>query len=136
MKLMSILSAETKAALGVRPKPQPKPVLPARLARRRGVIPSKLLAFEAMVERNRIGSEVRRWMRQEVPEHRLAVDIISQDILDDASKRVLRFRESPTVAVPLAAALNFQTYMPRSARRPFGELRASAEAALVPHIQG
>jgi hypothetical protein len=128
MKLMSILSAETKAALGVRPKP----ALPARLARRRGVIPPKLLAFEGVVARNRVDKDVRRWLRAELPAHRLNARTFSTEVLDDAVVRLMIYKEAPADALVLAAAFRIMEY--RTA--PFGALRASASKALGQSLGG
>ena len=132
MKLISILPAETKAALGVRPKPQPKPALPARLARRRGVIPPKLLAFEGVVARNHVDKDVRRWLRAELPEHCLNARAFSTEVLDDAVVRLLIYKEAPADALVLAAAFRIMEY--RTA--PFGALRASASKALGQSLGG
>jgi hypothetical protein len=132
MKLMSILSAETKAALGVRPKRQPKPALPARLARRRGVIPPKLLAFEGVVARNHVDKDVRRWLRAELPEHCLNARAFSTEVLDDAVVRLLIYKEAPADALVLAAAFRIMEY--RTA--PFAALRASASKALGQSLGG
>ena len=132
MKLMSILSAETKAALGVRPKRQPKPALPARLARRRGVIPPKLLAFEGVVARNHVDKDVRRWLRAELPAHCLNARTFSTEVLDDAVVRLLIYKEAPADALVLAATFRIMEY--RSA--PFAALRASASKALAQSLGG
>ena len=131
MKLISILPEETKAALGVRPKRQPRPPLPQRLAHRRGVIPPKLLAFEGVIERNRVDKEVRRWLRAELPGHHLSAKVFSEDVLDEAVRRLMVYGDKPADALVLSAAFCIMPY--RSAA--FADLRASAATALAPHIK-
>ena len=130
MKLMSILSEKTKAALGVRPKRQPRPPLPERLAHRKGVIPPKLLAFEGAIERNRVDKEVRRWLRSELPEHHLSAQVLSDDVLNEAVRRLMVYGDKPADALVLSASFCIMPY--RSAA--FADLRASAATALAPHI--
>ena len=125
MKLISILTPEEKAALGVQPKRQAK-VIPARLADHKGFIPPKLLAFEGIVARNHVDKDVRRWLRAELPAHCLNARTFSTEVLDDAVVRLLIYKEAPADALVLAAAFRIMEY--RTA--PFAALRASASKAL------
>jgi hypothetical protein len=133
MKLISVITPEEKAALGVRPKRAAK-AIPARLADRKGFIPPKLLAFESMIEHNHVGSEIRRWIRSEIPGHRLSVDVISADILDHASRRVMHFNEKPLDALATSAAIHLNPYMVCQGREEVTALRRSAAAALQQHV--
>ena len=131
MKLISILTPEEKAALGVQPKRQAK-VIPARLADHKGFIPPKLLAFEGIVARNHVDKDVRRWLRAELPAHCLNARAFSTEVLDDAVVRLLIYKEAPADALVLAAAFGIMEY--RSA--PFAALRASASKALAQSLGG
>ena len=131
MKLISILTPEEKAALGVQPKRQAK-VIPARLADHKGFIPPKLLAFEGIVARNHVDKDVRRWLRAELPAHCLNARTFSTEVLDDAVVRVLIYKEAPADALVLAAAFRIMEY--RTA--PFAALRASASKALGQSLGG
>jgi hypothetical protein len=131
MKLISILTPEEKAALGVQPKRQAK-VIPARLADRKGFIPPKLLAFEGIVARNHVEKDVRRWLRAELPAHCLNARTFSTEVLDDAVVRLMIYKEAPADALVLAATFRIMEY--RSA--PFAALRASASKALSQSLGG
>jgi hypothetical protein len=135
MKLISVLTPQEKAALGVRPKLQAK-ALPARLAGQKGFISPKLLTFESMVERNRIGSELRRWMRQTWPDHRFAAEVLSENILDHAGRRVMHFKEKPLEALATSAAIHLHLRAFGSQEDSFkmDALKASAVKALEPHV--
>jgi hypothetical protein len=131
MKLISILTPEEKAALGVQPKRQAK-VIPARLADRKGFIPPKLLAFEGIVARNHVDKDVRRWLRAELPAHCLNARTFSTEVLDDAVVRLMIYKEAPADALVLAATFRIMEY--RTA--PFAALRASASKALGQSLGG
>ena len=131
MKLISILTPEEKAALGVQPKRQAK-VIPARLADHKGFIPPKLLAFEGIVARNHVEKDVRRWLRAELPAHCLNARTFSTEVLDDAVVRLMIYKEAPADALVLAAAFRIMEY--RTA--PFAALRASASKALSLSLGG
>ena len=131
MKLISILTPEEKAALGVQPKRQAK-VIPARLADHKGFIPPKLLAFEGIVARNHVEKDVRRWLRAELPAHCLNARTFSTEVLDDAVVRLMVYKEAPADALVLAATFRIMEY--RSA--PFAALRASASKALSQSLGG
>ena len=131
MKLISILTPEEKAALGVQPKRQAK-VIPARLADRKGFIPPKLLAFEGIVARNHVDKDVRRWLRAELPAHCLNARTFSTEVLDDAVVRLMVYKEAPADALVLAATFRIMEY--RTA--PFAALRASASKALGQSLGG
>jgi len=131
MKLISILTPEEKAALGVQPKRQAK-VIPARLADHKGFIPPKLLAFEGIVARNHVEKDVRRWLRAELPAHCLNARTFSTEVLDDAVVRLMIYKEAPADALVLAATFRIMEY--RSA--PFAALRASASKALSQSLGG
>ena len=131
MKLISILTPEEKAALGVQPKRQAK-VIPARLADHKGFIPPKLLAFEGIVARNHVDKDVRRWLRAELPAHCLNARTFSTEVLDDAVVRLLIYKEAPADALVLAATFRIMEY--RTA--PFAALRASASKALAQSMGG
>ena len=105
--------------------------LPQRLAHRRGVIPPKLLAFEGVIERNRVDKEVRRWLRAELPGHHLSAKVFSEDVLDEAVRRLMVYGDKPADALVLSAAFCIMPY--RSAA--FADLRASAATASAPHIK-
>ena len=129
---MSILPAGTKAALGVPPKPVPAPALPARLAHRKGIIPPKLLVFESIIAQNQVDKQIRRWLRAELPTHRLNPRKFSTEVLDNAVVRLMVYKDTPADALVLAAAFRMTEYN----QAPFAELRASAAKALAGQIGG
>ena len=132
MKLNSILSRDSRAALASVVPPLPKKKNLARRAK--GKIPARLLAFNQAVDDKRVGKELRRVLYAGLQGTLADPPVMADHILADARYRAMAYKETPQKAVVMAATCNLGAFLKADGKMA-NEIRALMEETIQPLIQ-